>query len=163
MLLLVLGLQSLISQTEKGHCLIGGSIYGSKGLSNSNKNFTLGVQPSLGFFVADNLAIGASLSFNMSTAPNTPNFYGYGLGPLARYYVGGGKIKPFVSASAMYVGSNYDGQTSNGFNFDGGVGVAFFVTDNVAIDLQGLYKWNKFSGSSVSSYLYIPIGFQVVL
>lgn len=128
---LCLSLSPLFSQVEKGSKLIGVS-FGSFSFTNSNSqttysntptkyksdgsSYSVSINPNLGFFVIDNLAVGASVSVSYygskskstntsSTTSSTseyvqPSFY---IGPFARYYVpGSGKGRIFAQVNGQY-------------------------------------------------------------
>jgi hypothetical protein len=77
-----------------------------------NKAMSITLQPTAGFFVRDNLVIGASVLLSGSssrseyTQNNTTaraNSFGVGIGPLVRYYIGDRtKSKPFVGLESRY-------------------------------------------------------------
>src|SRR5205085_11810757 len=80
-------------QTEQGTILPGGSI--SFQTTEGSTIFTF--NPSLGYFVKNNLAIGTSL-----TLTSEANQTIWGIGPFIRGYFGKNpKGKPFIGASAL--------------------------------------------------------------
>lgn len=95
------------SQTEKGKKFIGGRIFlnGSSSSSsdtlfkNGTNTFAIQIVPNYGYFIKDNLAIGANINFGINNSssyweyPNTnfkesfkSNSNSYGIGGFARYY-----------------------------------------------------------------------------
>ncbi len=107
------------SQTDQGAFYLGGSLMVSssavKYKSNSTtvdgpKTFSFGIDPKVGFFMADNLMIGAGVGFNMSTMkqegvdPGDPDetkltVSEFHIMPLARYY-----IKPWENTAFFIQG-----------------------------------------------------------
>lgn len=110
--LTILAFSTAYSQTDKGQKFIGGqlNLQGSKSAIiadltvNNSENFSLNLSPNLGFFVKDNLAIGANLIYVntrstirretplptatfMDISINESTTNGYGIGGFARYYV----------------------------------------------------------------------------
>lgn len=79
------------AQTSAGNMMLGGSLsITSTNYKNSNDNDNSGfsLAPSFGYFVKDNFAIGASISFNSSrfgVAPESKTT-GFGVGPFVRLY-----------------------------------------------------------------------------
>jgi outer membrane protein len=142
-ILLIAGCFSLVtgfSQVSKGDKLIGvglGSISYASSKSNTSysntpteydskgSSFSISINPTVGWFVSDGLAVGTSASisyyYSSSNSSNTgnintskaistqPSFY---IGPFARYYFGGSsKGKPFVQAGGQY--GIYGGKTKS--------------------------------------------------
>lgn len=114
--------------------------------------------PRFGYFIVDNLALGADLNFssvNMKTnfeefeyeysAESTVSLIGFG--PFARYYFPRGKMYPFVEAGALFgqvkceekwEGSFEDGEdvektSVSGFNAGAGVGLP--LGEKVVLDM----------------------------
>lgn len=141
---LCLSVSSLFSQVEKGTKLIGVG-FGSFSFTNSNSqtsysntptvyksdgsSYSISVNPNVGWFVIDNLALGAgvSVSFygsksnssntsstNTSTYNSTqPSFY---LGPFARYYFKGAeKGRVFTQINGQY--GIYGGKSTSKTNY----------------------------------------------
>lgn len=152
--------ESVTSPTSKGKIILGGSssfnFASQKSTFKSDDfetdqgtNTSFSLAPSTGFFVVDNLAIGAALSFSSSKFKND-EFDSESTNtaltflPFVRYYFSEGNIKPFLQGSAGLGSSNFkeDSEFSEesefkssifAYGFDGGV--AFFLNDNVSIDL----------------------------
>jgi outer membrane protein len=148
-------------QTDQGKFLLGGAsdmttVFGKnkyKDNNSSNDSYSylnFNFSPQIGFFVIDNLAVGASLpiSFNsMEESNDDPDKYKYfsaGFAPFVRYYIGSGKIKPFGYTGIGFGSTKNTHDSSLGnttttkygyFSFELGAGAAFFINDNVALDL----------------------------
>ena len=80
------------AQTAKGNMMVGGTLSLSKETPEDNNETqfsSTNFSPSFGYFVMDNLAVGANLGFTSQTS-KTPAFKtvssSIGLGPFARYY-----------------------------------------------------------------------------
>jgi outer membrane protein len=130
----------------------------------SNRSFSLDLAPSGGYFVADNLLIGARLplGFDRSrnygfgypnpASPLTMTTTSYGLGPLVRYYVGEGKAKPYVGASFTYgrsatrreQGTQLLEQKASYTQLSPTLGVAYFFTRNVALNAGVSYDISRY-------------------
>jgi len=183
------------AQTNKGDKLIGVSL-GSVSYTDSKSttsysntptiyksdgnSFSLSINPTVSWFVIDNLAIGASVSISIytskSTSSNTgssatseskynqPSFY---IGPMARYYFGGSpKGMPFAqvngqfgiyggkSTSSTSTGSSSETKTKPKGDWNAGLsfGYEHFITPNV-----GLFAMVGFNyGKSKTTYEYRP-------
>lgn len=162
LLLLTLFAYSALAQTEKGKLLVGASTILNAGviehsrvrdkvttLSERITHFSL--TPHAGYFIKNNLALGAELSVSFS---NTKD-YDYNdelrkstiaFSPFVRYYFGTKKVRPLVHVSGgigsykdNYIASspeyNYE-STSTLFCYSIGAGAGVFPTDRVSIDLE---------------------------
>lgn len=129
--LLALVLVSLNGQTKKGDLIVGASI-GNMRFSDNNSttsyphlatdyksesnSFSFSINPEIGWFLADNFAVGAMLYMGISssnssssnnmttvTSEGESSFFSLSAGPFARYYFGNNeKGKPFAQASFEY-------------------------------------------------------------
>ncbi len=156
------------AQTEKGRWTVGAQV-GDFGYSNSNepvksRSFSASLSPSVGYFVAKNLAVGASLpvsyaygSFDVTgTGRSKTDVFSVGLSPFARYYIGSAKLRPFVDASIgfqqFWISSTRFGtpetarSNSNVTNYSLGGGVAYFINNTVSLDASLNYT-NGLGGS----------------
>lgn len=186
---------TLFAQTEKGTRLIGVGI-GSISYTNSDSkttysntptvyksegnSFSISVNPNIGWFIQDNLALGGgvSLSFykSKSTSSNTgsattstsestqPSVY---LSPFARYYFGGSKAgMPFAHLSFQYgiYGGNSTSKTSTGSSsetttkpkgdWNTGIQLGYEHFVNTHIGFYGSIGFNY--GKSKTIYEYRP-------
>ena len=174
------------AQFTKGTIMAGGSLGASFDTNKTeagNTTTTTGTTntvnffPQVGYFVIDNLAVGAGIDLystttkqkgsNNKTTTSTTSF-----APFARYY-----YQKFYGQFAFNVGSgnfkNTNGNvttdnkyTSTGLNL--AVGYAYLLDEHVAVEPQIGYATssNKFktSGSkNISSGLFINIGLQIYL
>lgn len=151
---LVIGFSSASAQTEKGRWLVGVSI-GSITYQDNNtaKTFTGNLAPLAGYFVADNLLIGAGVPLSLSTSkPGLSNPYlvksvttGVGVSPLIRYYVGKSAFKPYVGMSYSYSYMHYTYKrlpalgsdvADNGYStsYIPTIGAAYFINRNMAVN-----------------------------
>ncbi|MEA5081755.1 MAG: hypothetical protein VB024_09060 [Dysgonamonadaceae bacterium] len=138
------------AQTEKGKFMIGAntsldvsSIKVSTSSSSSSNQTTVNFEPRASYFLFDNFSAG--LSFDISYQGS-----GYGEASLLsdfRYYFTGKKVRPFVKANIGYRNTQrqvYYPEMHYSFDLDGltiggGMGFAFFVSDNISIDLGAQY------------------------
>ncbi len=172
-LLFLLSCVTGFAQTESGSWLLGGTAslgsLSSGGSSISQTNLSL--LPTVGYFVIDNLAIGASLPITYSSFGSSSST-SVGIGPLGRYFFLPGKVKPFLQAQGGYVSTSISntGQSYSisGTTFGAGGGLAIFLTKSAALDLSLNYSSTSLtaSGSSVSSTASnfgLQVGFLVYL
>ena len=154
---------SSYGQTSKGNYIVSGST-GLQFLSSNTKNVydgqtqneldtkTFSFNPSVGYFIIDNLAIG--LSCNITSTKYEPNEDSYSksastlIAPTVMYYFPvDGKIRPFAQlglglqsvTNKVKGGYSEDKQTLDGLAVNVGGGVSYFVSKYVSIDLYLSY------------------------
>ena len=114
---------------NQGAWMVGGNAgFTSTKAKGADESTTfLFLNPNLGYFIADDLAIG--LALNLSSFDETTNF---GLGPFVRFY--------FADAIFAQAGVNL-GLGDNEFTeFQVGVGYSWFVDNSVAIEPMLFYQ-----------------------
>jgi hypothetical protein len=160
---LFLALLSLpaFSQTDKGATIVGGSLSLQTTKNNSNFSFN----PNIGFFPANNFALGAGLNLNFSKQGEVKNNI-VGFGPYARYYFGKTTTKPFFTVEGSYLNSKYETSggsklSSSGFGFLVGLGFAAFVNDVVAVEGLTGYNYSDFNDNPGSGGFTMRLGFQL--
>lgn len=150
---------------QAGNWIVGGSL-GSLGYNFSSESFNVSLNPRLGFFVMDNIAVGVGAVVGLSTLKNSDNIWSYGVVPFARYYFPEG-----ASVTGRFFGeveAGISGSTgTSDASFLGGVkaGYAHFITNSVALEGTLGYTYSKAninSGSAVTG-LGIGLGFQIYL
>lgn len=136
----------------------GGNIENSNGTSLDTYNFN--ITPMLGYFIIDNLAVTLQTSYAISDGKTDNQMSQFAIMPGAIYYVPtGSAVRPFVQVGGGYMNISTKvpvmsggkaTQSFNGYTLGGGIGVAFFVKDNITIELSGQYTSIKtsFSGDS---------------
>ncbi|MFN0014539.1 MAG: outer membrane beta-barrel protein [Saprospiraceae bacterium] len=148
---------SLSAQTQTGSIMIGGNA----GFNSSDGITQIEVAPMLGFFVIDQLAVGASLSFL-----NQSSDFGDGtrieIGPFVRYYfMGEGKARVFGQANFDWTSiKSGDLDAVTGTAFGGGAGVSIFLNDHVAIDGLVGYTSRSFGEGDAVGTFGIQFGVQ---
>lgn len=159
------------AQIGEGHVMVGGNIANMDLTFNSQTS--LNVTPTAAWFIKDGLAVGAYGKFGLNHVHGQDgNVYSYGIGPMARYFVGAEDIpafrqtKLFVEANAGFEGTNNSAtkSTTNGLGFGVGPGISYFITP--AVGVEALLKYNGIVGFGSSAYsngLSFAIGFQVYL
>ena len=159
---LAIGFFSLISfigksQINQGAFLVGGSTYFNYNIPNGGgANSIFNISPNAGVFIVDNMAIGASFSYNLvkggsslSIAPfmrayYNKNFYG-------QLQVGYGR----TVASSVLLSSGLTGELDMGYTI--------FLTDQIAIDPALYYNFYMNGSKYGGSNLGFKLGFQIFL
>ncbi|HEX2898629.1 MAG TPA: outer membrane beta-barrel protein [Bacteroidia bacterium] len=169
---------SMQAQTEKGRLMVGANFNNLH--LNLNESFTqvsVSAAPTLGKFVADNLAVGARLGIGFGTYRDPfRNYKNTGFhvstGAFARYYIPVSKrIMPFVDLETG-IGKGFS--NTNGRNFDmtwaygqASAGAAFFLSPHASIDLSLGYRastvLDNAAFANVSGGLRGTIGFNFYL
>jgi outer membrane protein len=182
---------SISAQTDAGGILIGGSsnmgfsattdkYKSDDGDETEGKGIDFNLSPQAGYFVMDGLAVGLMVDLGISTfkqdgAEEASTFSSMTIAPFARYYYGESKIKPFAEAAVGF-GSyafKFDGDKDKTgvFFFQLKLGAAFFVNDNVSIDLGLSYasysekdkENNDINRRDITSGIGFEVGISVIL
>ena len=173
---------TLKAQTTKGTRVVGlsgGDFTFEK--SNLVKHFSGTLIPSAGIFVADNLAVGASVPFGYSRfeitlADGTTNRnLSLGLLPWLRYYLPSeSKHRVFgeLSVGGVFnseraeggIGGDVYSDSSLKFQASAGAGYAYFITPQVSLESLLAYRINggtsrQFGGTALN----LSLGFRVYL
>lgn len=170
------GVLASYAQTQQGNVMWGASVSNiGLDLQKGNTGFSFDLTPKVGYFIADDFAIGPEIIIGLNTNSGS-TLFNYGVGGFGRYFltnttetevVRGSRW--FVEANAGLVGTNFknEGQASsntNGLGIGFGPGISYFVTDRIA--LEGLLKYNLgvgFGNSTTTNRLNLGIGFQIYL
>lgn len=159
-LVCLLMISVLTAQTDKGAIMAGGQLSLNTNKGGSSFRFN----PQLGFFVADNFAVGGEMNMDFSKA-GTVKSSELGLGPFARYYFGKAQTKPFLVSSANYVTvttkSNNLEVNSTGWSFLFGVGFAAFLNRNIAVEGISGYRYANYSNTEGAGGFSLSVGFQL--
>ncbi len=124
------------AQTTKGSKLIGGTGTLHIGTSN-NKGTLLMLSPRIGQFVADNLAVGASLPLSLYAYSGSTTT-SVGLSPFARGYFGASATRFLLEGRIGFQRVAYNSDDSNfndsstSFTYGIGLGAAYFISDQIA-------------------------------
>src|SRR5690606_39001141 len=157
------------SAIRQGNWIVGGSI-GSTGFNFSTETFNLNVNPQAGYFVDDNIAVGAQAIIGLS-AYDGGHAFNYGISPFVRYYFPEGASATgrwFGEANVGFAGSSYkDSEQDQPVSLLLGIkaGYAHFVASNVALETTLGYTYSKadINASSGVSGLGVGLGFQIYL
>lgn len=164
--------QFVFSQTDQGTFIFSGNTSAdfSKSKTTSGnfvtKTTNFDINPTVGYFVKNNLFVGLAGTFQFSHDNNNQNFITKStltvLMPSVGYYFPvEGKLKPYTSGSFGYAHlvekykANFDplfpdpafenNQTSkfSGFAYAIGAGAGYFITENFSLDAQLSYNFVK--------------------
>lgn len=163
------------AQLQKGNVLVGADLANfSIGLKKGAVT-DINLSPKAAWFISNNVAVGAYVNFDLSTAKDAGTSTTYGVGPIARYYVSSPSVnllqhgRWFFEGNVGIEGSNvsYSGggsSNTNGLGLGIGPGYAYFITPNIG--LETLLKYNGivgFGNEPTSSRLALNLGFQIYL
>lgn len=167
-------LPSAFAQTGKGTLLLGGNA-GMSFYSEQNENvFNASLSTRIGFFVVNRFAVGASLPLSLNTSRDYES-WNIGIGPFARYYIGKGKVNPFMEVDLSWSrfryryrepGGSIITNTNQTRSLGLGIGLAYFITPNIGLetilsyDLTGT-KMTPGRSYSSRGRLNLNVGFQV--
>ena len=160
------------AQIQQGNILVGSDISSMALGLDKGGNFSMVINPKAAWFVKDYTAIGAYLSFGLSTAKGAGSDVSYGVGALARYYITDHDPANMVQRSCFFLEANVGiegdnpsvGDNTNGLGIGIGPGWTHFFTSSIA--LEALFKYNGiigFGSSPTSNNLNLSIGFQIYL
>lgn len=175
---------TMSAQTEKGKFSISGRssmegayfsnrVYGAN-IDISDREamdldgYSITITPSIGYFVIDNLSVGGQASFSITDGDYQSKTSQFILMPTVAYYIPTRKpVRPFVALGAGYAnvslemamqGAQAESMSFGGFTWAGGLGAAFFVSNNISIDLMAEYAEVSARYSTDSSYKYSTKG-----
>lgn len=119
--------------------------------------FNVLINPSIGWFVKDNLSLGATLYYE-----GTGDFGGLGLGPQARYYFpSSSNMSFFLDAFGGLQMIHFAGHNIVGGALGVGGGISYAITPRVAWKSGFNYKMGIYSSSQLLHRLGLDMGFSV--
>lgn len=157
------------------------------GQSEKQKSTSLNLVPKVGYFIADNLALG--LDFNLGFSSNRSedsefksNQTIFTVGPFVRYYIPTSSILPFLELSGSFGSAKTKNEYGSPFiddsefvasivTFGGGAGVALPLGEKVTFDVSAGYysttikdkEDNPDNDRTVIGTLGLKLGFTVFL
>lgn len=127
---------------------------------NDNEKITqqvLLIEPAIAYFIINNLSFGLDLSYlNQKTKSSglTQSVKQTSIGPLAKYYIGKKRLRPFIQADYLFLtGDNYEGG-----ELDFGAGILYHVTGNIGLSLFGKYGIISSAKENIDSQNRIFVG-----
>ncbi|SHM04815.1 hypothetical protein SAMN05444266_106187 [Chitinophaga jiangningensis] len=178
--LLTLVLMTLVfgtakAQIQKGNIMVGSDITDLGFLFQNNSTvFQFNLNPKVGWFIKDGLAVGGYVDFGLRTQKDNGSDVSYGIGAFARYYIEDKNVRKlefskrtrfFLEANAGLAGLNpANGASTNGLNLGLSPGLSYFITPNIGLD--AMLNWDITVGggnSTTANRLGISLGFQIFL
>ena len=139
------------SQTYKGNWIVSGNSSFqvlSSTPEGGDASTTVTLSPSIGYFVANNLAIGASVSLQ-STEGTTI----YSILPTASYYFETqSQIRPFVELGIGYASISADDENFGGLAVGAGAGIMYLFNQNVGLNVGLQYLRNDFDLGVINTF-----------
>ena|SRR5688572_15241484 len=138
----------------QGAWMVGGSAgFQSFKFKDADESTTIiDFSPNLGYFIADDLAIGLGLNVT-SISSDGESFTDFGLGPFVRFY--------FADAIFAQAGVNLGLGDSEFTEFQVGVGYSWFLNDGVAIEPMLFYNSHSEDGDTFDASTFgLSIGVQ---
>jgi outer membrane protein len=175
------------AQFNQGRMLVGGSAelstntYKDKdgGTTVTNGTSTsLSISPSFGYFVIDNLAVGASLGLGFSkwndkrAGDGDYTTSSLRIEPFVRYYLPLGIFFQgkfgIGTTKYKYDDNAFNDRKTNSGNLAVSAGYAIFLTDNIALEPELGYrvsrsKYDDSDEKSINGGIFMRIGFQIYL
>jgi hypothetical protein len=163
------------AQIQKGNLMVGANLADmSLGLQKDNNNFSLSINPKMGYFIQDNIALGAEVKLGFETAKGYTDI-NYLVGAFGRYYFSDQETillkhsRFFLEANAGISGENHKAtglpySSTNGLGIGFGPGIAYFITENIG--LEAMLKYNLlvgFGSATTVNRLSFGVGFQIYL
>lgn len=171
---------SLNAQITKGNWLVGGNGSFSESIATSEDSFgneikskvtSLRLNPNIGYFLIDKLALGIDFSIDYANSQGANNSnWSIGVGPFARYYF----LKPekliniFSEANFAYgTGLSATNKNRNGTTIGFGAGGVLFFNSSVGLELSLNYSTttSRSDGNPNTNFdnLFLSLGFQIHL
>ncbi|MDR2271614.1 MAG: porin family protein [Sphingobacterium sp.] len=143
------------AQTEKGKIMVGGQVgfQTSKVKDTDFKNNSFSINPTVGYFVSDNWAVGTGVGYdwskNETNKDNSTKRDAFQVSPFVRKYSANGPLRFFAQLSVpMSWGKTTTEETSvkseskfENYGVELAPGMAYFPTSKIGIELKvrGLY------------------------
>lgn len=154
------------AQTEKSTWLLGGAAgFASEG-KDDYKTTSFFISPKAGYFVMDNLAIGAGLGFSSVKGGDDDAETNLSFGPFVRYYFVnlGENAKLFGNANVGFGSTKVSGESLGTTQWGISAGPAIFLNKNTALEMTLGYGSLKYNGDSEALNSFgVAIGFQIHL
>lgn len=145
-------------------------------LQKDNNTYNFAIQPKVGYFLYDNVAVGAALELGLLTKPADQTI-NYGVTPFVRIFVGKERVREVPRRAKFFLeggigigganhryddaGGNKVTVTTNGPVFYLSPGLDFFLSNNVAFETAFEYRF--IGGTPDVNRLGINLGFQIFL
>ncbi len=164
-----------VNPTQKGNLMLGGGgniSYQTEFDETSSGVFSLGLNPSIGWFLSDGFALGIGPTFYITNYFSENGNTNLGIGTdvfIAKYWGSGIFIKGSTGYSLRHTfessGNDYD-NTMHVIGIIPEVGYAFFLGPNVALELSLADVFNIWLSDGSTSFYNtssVKVGFQIFL
>ncbi|RYY68120.1 MAG: hypothetical protein EOO13_13155 [Chitinophagaceae bacterium] len=157
-------LPAVFAQTQKGNWLVGGNAGFTSQKQDDFKTTTITFNPNAGYFVMDDLAIGANVQLSSIKDDDDDAVTTVALGPFVRYYFVdiGPKAKLFANGSFGFGSIKYN-ESQSFTQWDISAGPAFFLNPHTALEVVVGYGSQKFKDFEAANSFGLRIGFQIHL
>lgn len=140
-----------LAQIDKGTIFLAGSssLNGIQQDKDSGDDVTFNLSVKGGYFLINNLAVGLNASLDKPFGTNTKTI---GIGPFARYYVGG----------RFFLGAGFTSYSTGDYSYSVipvEVGYALFLADIVALEPSLFYS--KYGGDAEGSLFGLNLGISI--
>ena len=164
-------MSSVNAQIQKGNVLAGADLANFNLTLNKGGVFSMEINPKVGFFIKDNVAVGGFLTLGLTTVKGGGSSFNYGVGALGRYYADKDIAsilqhgRWFGEATVGINGNNVtNGPSTNGLGFSFGPGYAYFMTPNISLEALLTYQGIVgFGSQAYSNSLQLNVGFQIYI
>jgi hypothetical protein len=156
------------AQIDKGNWMMGGSgRFGNYKTTNSDESFNttqIGINPNIGYFIIDKLAVGTSAQFSFTFFSNDSSIYkAYIISPFLRYYFFESDKKINIFSEVNYEFLRISNNVQKQDNFKVKAGVVFFLNSSVGIEVALNYSKQKSNLDYENRGIYLDVGFQIHL
>lgn len=165
-LLLFTATTSVLAQTQQGNWMIGGNATFASLKQGDFKVTTIGISPTAGYFIANDLAIGASLNLTSYKEEDDDAETDFSAGPFVRYYFVnlGPSAKLFAQADIAFGSTKFFGESEGFTDWGISAGPAIFLNPHTALEITLGYGSKKYKiDEDATSAFGVNVGFQIHL
>lgn len=161
---------TLTAQITKSNWMVGGD---ATFLSNKtdygtsvSKTTSFSINPNIGYFIIDKLAVGASVKLAYifeSNANTSNNSFNYGIGPFVRYYFLETEKPLNIFSEVSYNIERINNIDSKIDSFKIKAGAVYFLNNSVGIEVALNYLNQKNNTDIKNNAIFLGVGFQIHL
>ena len=171
----MVSIETLQAQIQKGNFMVGAGLGNFDFGLQKGASIGMDLHPRIGYFIADNVAVGAMVNFGFNYAKSQGTNINYGVNAFSRYYFAKKEVD-LIKHAHLFVEGNIglDGKntivtdkpnsSTNGLGVGIGPGVTYFLTPNIGIEALAKYNGIVGFGTTATAHaLNIELGFQIYL
>jgi len=138
--------------TARGSIIVAGSgsVTGNKHSSSDNRRFTVDLNPRIGFFIIDGLALNGNLQYEHQAVESIKSS-GWGVGPGLTYYFckPESRLHPFLTGRSLFrwLHTTWESYPAEGWHTDvtwlAGGGVIVMLVKHVGLSTEAFYQWTE--------------------